>query len=800
MKFTINWLRDHLDFKHNLDDLVIKLNSIGLEVESYVNPFKDLNEFKIVEIIDYKKHPDADRLNVCNVTDGKGNFQIVCGANNVKSGLKSVLAPVGSFLPKNNANEKQIQIKQSKIRGVDSMGMLCSESELCLSDESSGIIDLPSSCEVGKPFSEYVDDEKIVVEIGITPNRVDCAGVIGIARDLHASGFGKFKLSKTKDIPIRFQADISVKNLLKNSDCPEFCLRKINNVKNPKSPNWLIKRFNSCDMKLISSLVDITNFYCIDSCRPLHVFDFDKITGNIVIRHSKSGEKFLGLDGEEYILDDGMIVICDDTGIISLAGILGGMSTSCDHNTKNILVESAYFKPESIASTGRKLNIVSEARYRFERGVDPLSTHKGLDLATNMINEICGGEVGSTISDGRYEEKIKEIEIDSLFIEKLLGQKFDLKFIEEKLQKIGCNVSSNEGFLKVSPPSWRGDISLPEDLVEEVARLYGYENIEDQEMPNFIKGERSITGKSQILRKKIGRFLVSRGLTEVITWSFVDEKYEKLMQANPILKISNPISEELSCLRSNLVTNLLLTIKSNIKRGYKKLNFFEIGPTFFGIGPGEQYTKICGIRYGKQNEKDWLGQSRDLDMYDAKSDFLGVLSVLHIREENLFVDQKVECYFHPKRSGSFYIGKNKVGSFGIIHPNILKEFGIKSTVSFFEIEFSSILNIFKNDRRSSKSYVKPLFQSSTRDFSFIVDKQVFASEIISAIKKSDNKIIKSIRIFDSYEGEEIGNNKKAIALEVLLQSEDKTLSDNEIEEVSKLIIKNVENKCNGKLR
>ena len=800
MKFTVKWLREHLDFKQNYIELVNRLNAIGLEVESFKNPFENLKGFKIVEITNFAKHPNADKLNVCDVSDGKSKYQIVCGANNVKTGLKTVLAAVGSYLPGKDSNDNPIKINKSKIRGVESMGMMCSESELCLSDESDGIIDLESYYTIGEDFSDYADEEKIVIEIGITPNRVDCAGVMGIARDLQASGFGKLITRKKKKFAHIFDAQIKVKNLIKDSDCSEFYVRQINNVKNIVSPDWIIKRFKACDMKVISSLVDITNFLTFDSCRPLHVFDFDKIVGNLTIRHSKRGEKFVGLDNQEYVLEDNMTVICDDSGIISLAGILGGLSTACDNNTQNILVESAFFKPENIARTGRKLNIMSDARYRFERGIDPLSTRDGLDFASAMIVDICGGEIGSTVSDGEFREAQNIIKIDSTFLKNILGEEFSLEFIKEKLLKIGCQVAQRNNSLSVVPPSWRGDILLSEDLVEEVARLYGYENIEDQPIHFKEKQKKTLTEETQIFKKKVCRLLVSKGLTEIISWSFVDEKHEKIIQTTNIIKIRNPISEDLSCLRSSLVINLLLTLSRNIKRGYKNLNFFELGPVFYGKNPGEQDLKVCGVRYGKRNEKDWLMKSRDLDLYDAKLDLLEVFDILNIKEENLSIEQNVECYFHPKMSGSFCLGKNKIGSFGIVHPKILEYFDINSVVSIFEVNFSDIMSFTKNKKNILKSYTKNIFQSSTRDFSFIVDKQLFASEIISAIKKSNSKIIKSIRVFDYYEGSEIGKDKKAVALEVLLQSDENTLSESEIDEVSKSIIQNVEKKCNGKLR
>ena len=436
MKFTVGWLKDYLDFDCSLIQLSHKLTSIGLEVENIKIPITDPDKFIVCKVIKVEKHPNADKLKVCDVSDGKDNYNIVCGAENVKNGLITVLAKEGAIIY--NQTEKEFKISKSKIRGIQSNGMLCSEEELGIEEKSTGIIELNDSYQVGKSFSDYVSDEDVEVEIAITPNRVDCAGVYGIARDLSASGLGKLKELKVEDIKSTQKSIIKIENRLKDTDCPQFFLREVKNISNTDSPDWMLKRFKMTGIKIISCLVDITNYINFDLCRPLHVFDADKIQGDIVIRHSKKGEKFIGLDDQEYILDDNMIVICDENKIISLAGILGGKSSCCDRETKNILIESAYFLPDSISSTGRKLNIQSDARYRFERGIDPESTENGINLASRMITKLCGGDLCEIIKDNSSIKKDQSIEISSNFINQILGTNLNDKLIQEKLVKIGC--------------------------------------------------------------------------------------------------------------------------------------------------------------------------------------------------------------------------------------------------------------------------------------------------------------------------------------------------------------------------
>ena len=801
MKFTLKWLREYLDFDCSIIELSEALTRIGLEVENVNNPYEDLKNFTICEIKKITKHPNADKLKICIVNNGREDLQIICGANNVRKNLKTVLAPVETVLPSKNQSNG-MKIKKSVIRGVESFGMLCSAEELCLETDSNGIIEIDDNKKVGTSYLDCADEELITIEIAITPNRPDCAGVFGIAKDLVALGLGKFKEQDKINLEEEVSTPIKLKNNLKDSDCPQFLLRLIKNVKNKNSSEDLVKRFNATGIKVISALVDVTNFLTFDRCRPLHVFDYDKIDGDIVIRHSFDGEKFKGLDGIEYELLSGMIVICDDSGIISLAGIMGGERTSCDFDTNNVLVESAFFMPEKIAWAGRKLAIESDARYRFERGIDPNSTLTGINLASSMITKICGGKVGNVVSDGEYKKNKKNISIKASDVSKLLGYKFEMQFIKDKLRLLGCDLIEKNDIIEVNPPSWRHDLEIKEDLIEEIARLYGYENLPSTPIDDYDKLKSNITNQSQKLKKTIGRKLASEGLTELKTWSFVDIKYEKIINSSKkIIEISNPISLELSCMRSNLLINLLNALKKNIKRGFTDLAFFEIGPVFNGYQVAEQTEYIAGVRCGELVNKDWLQTNRNVDVFDVKSDIMNILLVLNFSESSLVIDNtEIPEYFHPKKTGRIKIGKQIIGFFGTINPKILKKFGLKTEVSFFELNFDAANKYFKKEKVSKKTFSVSQFQFSKRDFSFVLDKEILSSEIISTIKKVDKSLIKNVKIFDLFEGGDFGNKKKALAVEVLIQSEEKTLTDEELEKLSLNIIKKVESNCNAKLR
>ena len=573
-------------------------------------------------------------------------------------------------------------------------------------------------------------------------------------------------------------------------------MREVKNVSNTESPDWMLKRFRMTDIKIISCLVDVTNYINFDICRPLHVFDADKIEGNIIIRHSKKGEKFLGLDDQEYILDDNMIVICDENKIISLAGILGGKNSCCDHETKNILIESAYFLPDSISSTGRKLNIQSDARYRFERGIDPESTKNGINLASKMITELCGGELCEIINDNTSIKQEISIEISSDFINQILGTNLNNEVIKDKLLKIGCLIENKNSIFLVTPPSWRQDISIKEDLVEEVARLYGYDSIENEPM-NIKKRLTNIANINQKSKKKIKEILVSRNINEVINWSFVNKEWESIFGNKDPIEIENPISSEQSVLRSNLVGGLLSVVKKNNNKGKQNVSIFEFGPVFRHDKKILQRDHIVVMRSGMMTEKSWSEKDREFDIFDIKEDLIEVLKLLDFKERSIKFTNEENKYYHPGKSCIVEYGNQLIGSFGEVHPFIKKKFGIKNNVCMFELNFSNLSNFLKNKTDSKKEFLKLLYQSSVRDFSFYIDKKLSCGDVVDHIYSVDAQLIKRVKIFDNYDHE---SSRRAIGVEVVIQSNEKTLSEKEINNLSDKIIKTVEDKFNAKLR
>ena len=798
MKFTLGWLRDYLEFDLPVSELCERLTSIGLEVEDFFDPQKKYKNFVIAQIKEINSHPNADKLKLCKVFDGKKELEIVCGASNVKKNMFVALAKEGAIIKPGEKN--QFQIQKNKIRGIESNGMLCSEEELGLSESSDGIMELDGSCNVGENFGNYLNEEELFIDISLTPNRADCASVYGIARDLNASGLGKLKQKIIPNIKPDFETKLDLENRLKDSGCPQFSVRLIKDVENINSSNFIVKRFKNSDLKVISALVDTTNFINIDYCRPLHVFDYDKIEGKIVIRYSKKGEKFFGLDDCEYTLDDGMIVICDDKKIISLAGVLGGKETACDEKTKNVLIESAFFNPDDIAFAGRKLNIISDARYRFERGIDPDSVIPGLELATEMILKTCGGKSGTIVSDGIFKSEPNRINVDIINFAEILGISIDKKFIIEKLKMLGCSVESKNQSLVVLPPTWRSDIKIKEDLIEEIARLYGYEKIPSKEM-EISKNLGRTTNEIQKIRKKIRTLLVSRNITEIISWSFANEKIEKLLSArSDIIKIQNPISTELSCLRSNLVGNLLTVIKNNTKKYSKNISIFELGPIFTGCKPGEQKDFVSVIRSGNSYQKNWLEKNKSFDLFDIKADFNAVLKVFGFNSSQISFSKQSKDFYHPGKSGSILIGKESIGFFGEIHPEVLDFFSIKEKTVAFEINLTKMMNYHKPKNISKKEIKVSQYQSSSRDFSFEIKQEIFASDLISTIRKIDKELIKEVLVFDNYDGDNIKSGYRAIALSVTIQSDHKTLKDDEINDISEKIVNQINLKFDAKQR
>ena len=801
MKITFDWLKDHLNTKLKEKNLLEQLTSIGLEVESTENLNAGYELFKIVKIIKTGKHPNADRLKICDVNVGEKDLKkIVCGAENAREGLITVYAPPGSTIPKTKT-----KLFETKIRGVTSHGMLCSESELNLSDESDGIIELSHEefkKKIGKSF--FSNSHSNIIDLSITPNRPDCLGVRGIARDLAATGFGKLKDLKEKKVNQNTKQNIKVKiNKEKGQGCKIFGSCLITDVKNIESPKWLKKKLISIGQKPISAIVDVTNYIMLDINRPLHAYDADKIEKGIIIRNSKSGEKFTALDNKEYKLEKDMCVISDNKGVLGLGGIIGGTRSGTELSTKNILLESAYFEPRSIRNTAKKLGIDTDAKFRFERGIDPLSVEEGLKKAASLIQEICGGIV-SKIDIQKIENfKKKNINFDPLLFEKISGFRISSKEMIGILENLGFKIKKEKKYLKLMVPSWRPDILQDIDIVEELARISGYNKIKIVD-PKKERNKSTLT-KSQKMFHFLQRSIASKGYLETITWSFADANYNDHFKAdNKEIKIINPISSELGVLRNSIFSNLVMYVSKNVDRGFKDLSIFEIGPIFTGSNPGEQTTVVCGLSAGKKSRLSWIDKERKVDVFDVKRDLVQTLVEAGYDSNKFLIDNETPSYYHPGKSGRLFLNAKKdqeVAYFGEIHPNILKKIDIKTdSLVGFEIFMDNLQLSAKKLKDQKQKFSVSDYQKSERDFAFIVNKQVKAQDLINVISSVDKNLISNIKVFDVYEGENIPENKKSLAISVTIQSSQKTLNDADLENINNLIIKTVENKTGAKIR
>ena len=796
MKVTSSWLKDHLKTSANLEKIVSTLNNIGLEVENVGLADKN-NFFLVAKIIKAEKHPNADKLKLCDVDIGSGKtLKVVCGASNARDGLLTVYAGPGAIIPKN-----QLKIKVTNIRGVDSYGMLCSESELGLSDESLGITELDSKkFKVGNSY--FKNNSEPAIDISITPNRSDCLGVRGIARDLSTAGLGK--LIDLEEIKLK----TNIKNPFKviidsNSGCSSFAHCYIEGIKNTESPKWLKDKLISIGMNPISAVVDITNYIMVDLNRPLHAYDADKIDRKIIVRSSKKEEKFLALDNNKHSLEEGACLITSEKKILSLGGVIGGESSSISLATKNIFLESALFDPVKISKIAKKLGINSDAKFRFERGVDPNGMEYGLKLAVKIIHKICGGKISNLIICGENNFKNKQIKFNSGKFEKIIGSKISPAEIKNILNNLGFKFKESKNTYSVIIPTWRSDIKEEVDIVEELIRIRGYDKIQLIK-PEVDNSKDVLTGKQRLYRFA-QRFIANKGFMETITYSFTNSKIDSLFgMHNKNLLITNPISNDLDTLRSSIFSNLLIHIKNNIHRNFEDQKIFECGPVFFGSKPGEQIAVIGGIQIGKIYRKNWLEKDKEVDVFEIKDCIYKTLIELGIHEQDLTVIQESETYYHPGRSGKFYLNSNKqlpIANFGEINPKIVKELDIKNGPVFgFQILLNNIPVISKQNTEKKIKYVVSNFQKIERDFAFIIEKKFEAEKIINILLNVDKKLIKKIRIFDVFQGGNIENNKKSIALNLLIQSQDKTLNDKEIDELSDKIIQTMQKSFDATLR
>jgi len=804
VKFTLPWLKEHLDTTASLPEIVDTLTMIGLDVENVEDHAALLKPFVIANVLSAEKHPNADRLRVCMVDIGDGKpIQVVCGAPNARAGMKGVFSAPGTFIP-----GKNITLAVGTIRGVESRGMLCSAAELMIADDHEGIIELPPDAPVGKSYTEWAKLGDPVIEINLTPNRPDCTGVSGIARDLGATDIGDFKDRPPKPVkgtfpcPVKVTLDFGQTHPL----CPAFSLRLVKGVKNGVSPNWLEKRLTAIGLRPINALVDITNFITFDRGRPLHVFDAAKVRGNLTVRRARRGETLLALDGKTYELDAAMCVIADDKGVESLAGVIGGEATGCSEATTDVLIESALWDPLNIADTGRKLAINSDARYRFERGVDPNFMLPGLELATQMVMELCGGTPSEVVVAGDPLPKETIIDFPLTELPRLTGMKLSLPEVRRVLEKLGFLAAGQNELVKVAVPSWRPDVHGRADIVEELVRIVGVDKVPSTPFPRGADARKSVLTPIQNRTRKARRALAARGLTEAVTWSFVSKREAELFGGGSApLALVNPIAAELSDMRPSLIPGLVMAAQRNAHRGYPDVALFEVGQIFKGDKPEDQFTAAASLRRalakGSGIGRHWSSKVAPVDAFDAKADAFAVLSAAGAPMQALQVVPGGPAWFHPGRSGTIQIGPHTVlGSFGELHPRAVEALNAEGPLAACEVILEKIPEPKAKATRAKPALELSPFQPVERDFAFVVDRGVNASDIVRAAQSIDKKLIINVTVFDVYEGKGIDPGKKSIAIAVTIQPREKTMTDAEIDALGQKIIAEVRRKTGGMLR
>jgi phenylalanyl-tRNA synthetase beta chain len=801
MKFTLSWLKEHLDTDEPLEKLADKLTMIGLEVERIEDKAKQLSPFSIARVISAEQHPNADRLRVCMVDTGDGDapVQVVCGAPNARAGLISVFSAPGTFIP-----GKNITLGVGTIRGVESRGMLCSAAELQISEDHDGIMELPADAPIGKGYAEWAGLGDPMLEINLTPNRQDCTGVHGIARDLAAADMGKFKDPGIKPVKGEFPCPVKV-TIEDENLCPGFALRLVRGVKNGPSPQWLQQRLTSIGLRPINALVDITNFMTYDRARPLHVFDAKKVTGNLTVRRARDGETLLALDGRTYTLDNGVCVIADEHGVESLAGIMGGEASGCDENTTDVLIESALWNEINIAQSGRKLGINSDARYRFERGVDAAFMVPGLELATRLVMELCGGTPSENVVAGKPFADERVIDFPLSEVKRLAGIEVPLTQARRILTHLGFVVAGNGPVVKVAVPSWRTDVHGKADLVEEIVRIVGVDQVP---MTPFERGEeprKPVLTPMQLRTRRAKRALAARGMVEAVTWSFISRQAAELFGGGKKeLALANPIASDLSDMRPSLLAGLIAAAQANIDRGFPDTALFEVGQIFKGDQPEEQFVAASGVRHGFASSKGlgrhWSG-SAPADAFDAKADALAVLAAAGAPMQALQIVPGGPGWLHPGRSGTIQIGpQNVLGHFGEVHPRALDALRADGPLMAFEVILDRIPAAKQKPTRAKPMLELSAFQPVSRDFAFIVDRMVKAGDIVRAAQGIDKKLITDVSVFDVYEGKGIDPTKKSIAIAVTMQPREKTMTDDEIDAVGAKIVAEVAKKTGGVLR
>lgn len=794
MKLTLSWLKEHLDTSATLDEIGHALTDLGLEVEDIHDPAARLKTFTLARVTHAEPHPDADRLRVCRVQTDEGEKQIVCGAPNAREGITVVLCKPGDYVPGIDTT-----LSVGKIRGVESHGMMASERELELSDEHNGIIEL-SHGTVGQRFVDWLAEfqpGKVdpVIDIAITPNRPDALGVRGVARDLAARGLGVLKPAKTAEISGDFACPISVSIAPEVADkAPFFSGRVVRGVRNGPSPDWLQKRLRAIGLRPINALVDITNFFTYDLNRPLHVFDAARVAGNLTLRAARAGEQVVALDDKTYALPEGAVVICDDRGVESIAGIMGGAASGAGDDTVDVFIESAYFDPISVAATGRALKINSDARYRFERGIDPQSTLPGLDLATQMVLDLCGGTPSQVVTAGALPDTARAYRLDTDRVVSLVGMQIEDTVQRQTLEALGFRLEGDMAHV----PSWRPDVQGEADLIEEIARIASLTRLVGKPLPRPRAGvPQPVLTPLQRRESAARRMAAALGYNECVTYSFIDQAAAALFGGgSDAVRVDNPISSEMTHLRPDLLPGLLAAAARNQARGFADLALFECGPVFSGGEPGEQATVLTGLLVGHNAPRDAFASRRKVDIYDAKADVEAILQTIGAPAKAQ-MNRKVDAWWHPGRSGNIALGPNVLATFGEVHPKVLRQMDVKGAAVAFTIRIANVpLPKSKTPTRAALTISD--LQSVERDFAFVVDNRVEALTLVNAAVGADKALIDSVRVFDQFTGLE--GDKKSIAITARLQPRDKTLTEAEIEAVSQKIIDKVAKATGGVLR
>jgi phenylalanyl-tRNA synthetase beta chain len=808
MKFTLAWLKEHLETTATLDTLLARLTEIGLEVEGVEDPAKALGAFTIARVVEAKPHPNADKLRVLQVEiqPGQPTVEVVCGAPNAKVGLIGVFAPLGAYIP-----GTKLTLEKKPVRGIISNGMMLSEREMELSTAHEGIVELPPerAKDVGRRYVDLLGLDDPMIEIKLTPNRPDCTGVRGIARDLAAAGMGTLKPERPVsgvegkapcpiDIQLEFPKEAA-------PACACFAGRALVGIKNGQSPAWMQARLKAVGQRPINAVVDVTNYISIDQGRPLHVYDLDKLKGAIRARLGKAGEQFLGLNGLSYTVDESMCVIADDAAVLGLGGILGGEGTGCTEASTNILIECAYFDPLRTATTGRKAQIQTDARYRFERGVDPAFIEPGLDLATQMMMDVAGGTPSKKKVAGAPPLLNRVVEFDPARVEKLTGLQRRPEDILASLKALGFTVSGEKAPYRVAVPSWRPDVHGAADLVEEVARLAGLENIASTPMPRASSVTRGVLTELQRRTRRARRLLAARGMIEAITWSFIKRhEAQHFGGGADALELANPISSDMSSMRPSPLPGLLAAVQRNRNRGFADVALFEVGQSYRGDKPEDQFVTATGVRVGQAQltgaGRHWHDAAELAGAFDVKADALAALAALGLDVSKAQITRDAPSWFHPGRSATLRLGPKVVlAHFGELHPETLKLMGLTGAAAAFEVMISNV------PAEKRKSRAKPALKLAdllpvSRDFAFIVDDKIAAADIIKAAQGADKALVSDVSVFDIYVGKGVAEGKKSVAVAVTLQPTTTTLTDAEIEIVTAKIITDVKRATGAEIR